>query len=80
MTDFERMLIDQMREIRDELREQREQIAELREAVARLESETTGRSDRRSRFHPAVRDGGLTISAATLGGGLLWLIQHLVAK
>ncbi len=86
MTDSEMMLEGlrdlraEMRELRRDLHEQREQIADLREAVARLESETTGRVERRPRVHPMVRDGGLSISAATLGGAVLWLIQHLAAK
>ena len=80
MTDFERMILDELRDLRGEMRELHKEVAELREAVARLESETTGATVRRSRVHPAVRDGGLTISAATLGGAVLWLIQHLAAK
>lgn len=73
MTDFERLILEELRELR-------ENVVDLREAVARLESENTDRVVRRSRVHPAVRDGGLTISAATLGGAVLWLLQHVVAK
>ncbi len=74
MTDFERLILEELRELR-------ENVSDLREAVARLESETTGRvTHRRATMHPVVRDGGLTISAATLGGGLLWLLQHLAGK
>jgi uncharacterized membrane protein len=71
------MLVDELRELRREQHEMREGIADLREAVARLESETTG-SHKRPRA--LMRDGGLTISAATIGGVVLWLIQHLAVK
>lgn len=67
MNDFERLILEELREVRDT-------VADLREAVARLES-----SEKPSP-RALARDGGLTISAATLGGGLLWLLQHLAGK
>jgi hypothetical protein len=67
VTDFERLILDELRDMRTE-------VGDLREAVARLEA--TEKPTPRA----LARDGGLTISAATLGGGLLWLLQHWAGK
>ncbi len=67
VTDFEKLILEELRELRGA-------VTDLREDVARLEA--TEKPTPRA----LARDGGLTISAATLGGGLLWLLQHLAGK
>ncbi len=67
MTDFEKLILDELRDLRED-------VTSLRESVARLEA------GEKPSPRALARDGGLTISAATLGGGLLWLLQHWVGK
>ncbi len=65
--DFERLILEELREIRSD-------VGDLRADVAALKA--TEKPTPRA----LARDGGLTISAATLGGGLLWLLQHWAGK
>lgn len=67
MTDFEKLILEELRDLRSD-------VADLRADVAGLKASEPIKS------RGIARDSGMTISAATLGGGLLWLLQHWAGK
>ena len=71
MTDYERLLLSEVAAIRQEVAAVRDDVAELRVQVAHLEAASPPQRS-------GLRDGGLVVSASTLGGAVLWLMQALL--
>lgn len=81
MTDVEQMLLGAMGKLENELGGVRTELGNLRVEVGRLDEQVqTMNESRPSRSRQLARDGGLTISGATLGAIIAAVAQVWLKK